>query len=114
MRGRNGDVEHRDVGQDVEIIDLRGAYPVAAVLGRDGIVYVVADNPKGAESVIALDGSGRPRPDWPVSLPGPISNFVVGACFDWCGPYYATPLVVETKSGSAPSSTSTSAMRDWL
>ena len=51
--------------------------------------------------VIALDASGRPRPGWPVSLPGPISNFVVGACFDWCGPYYATPLVVETKSGSA-------------
>jgi hypothetical protein len=84
-------------------------YPVAPILGRNGSVYVVADegsiNQYGSfqiktESIFSIDRNGQLRPGWPAALPGPMFMMQIDPCFDWCGPYFEKPLLATTASGS--------------
>ena len=76
-------------------------YPVPPVVGTDGTVYWVLDDPNGTEYVLAWDSSGRALPGWPVTLPQPIHTSLVGACIDWCGPYFDKPVFVKPAAGPA-------------
>jgi hypothetical protein len=84
-------------------------YPVAPILGRNGSVYVAADEDSinGSsfqiknESIFSIDRNGQLRPGWPAALPGPISVMQIDPCIDWCGPYFLKPLLAVTSSGSA-------------
>jgi hypothetical protein len=77
------------------------SYPVAPVVGRDGGVYVVADDSSHNESVLAVDRNAQLLSGWPAALPGRISTLGVGVCTDWCGSYYEKPLLAISSSGSA-------------
>ena len=76
-------------------------YPVPPVVGTDGTVYWVVDDPNGTEYVLAWDSSGHALPGWPVTLPQPIHASLVGQCIDWCGPYFDEPVFVKPASGPA-------------
>jgi hypothetical protein len=76
-------------------------YPVPPLLGSDGTVYWVVDDPNGTEYVLAWDSSGRALPGWPVTLPQPIQTSLVGPCSDWCGPDFDKPVFVKPISGPA-------------
>ncbi len=76
-------------------------YPVSPVVGTDGTVYWVVDDPNGTEYVLAWDSAGHALPGWPVTLPQPVHISLAGPCADWCGPYFDKPVFVKPASGSA-------------
>jgi hypothetical protein len=81
-----------------DYVHLEPMDPVVPILGADGTVYVVEEDSRHLQSVIAYDSAGRILSRWPVALPARITALVAGPCIDW-GCTYEQPLFVPSPSG---------------